>query len=348
MSIGGRLIGEGQYGCVFTPSLYCKYKKDQPKSSGKDDLVSKLTDVYDAEHEYDIGVRLRSIPIWKNYFSVGTSMCVPSIKQTDKDFTSCKLITSEEINSLRVLSLIDVGVPVERYTFKSSSFDMMDFFTHLIGAGALLSLFGVIHRDLHTGNVLVDNSSVPRIIDFGLARVVGQTSAKDLTHSPPKVIYDQESPDSTLMNYVALGYKSDRFIRSIITKKPVIKTIRSVLGISYETMIEQLEQYAATSTSVIQGDMKLWFDTYWRTIDSWAVGCIIVQILSSFYTFKEFTPMIMKYKPKLMPLLRRMCAINPIQRVDCVQALYYLQPNHFIIRKYGKSWLDKVGSGNII
>jgi hypothetical protein len=61
----------------------------------------------------------------------------------------------------------------------------------------------------------------------------------------------------------------------------------------------------------------------------------------------SFTPMIMKHKPQLMPLLRRMCAINPIQRVDCVQALYYLQPDHFIIRKYGKAWLEKRGSGNI-
>ena len=60
-----------------------------------------------------------------------------------------------------------------------------------------------------------------------------------------------------------------------------------------------------------------------------------------------FRSMIIRHRPKLIPLLHRMCAINPNQRVDCMQALYYLQPDHFIIRKYGKGWLEKVGTGNI-
>jgi serine/threonine protein kinase len=347
MSIGGRLIGEGAYGCVFSPSLHCKYKKDQPKAAKKDELLSKLTVVEDAKQEYSVGTRIRGIPIWKNYFSVGTSICIPSTQQTDKDIPNCGVLKKHSIDTMRILSLTNVGTPVHRFKFQVTSFDMMEFFTHIIGAGALLALFGVVHRDLHTGNVLVDKETVPRIIDFGLARIVGQTRADDLAHGHD-VTFNQESPDSTLINAIVFGYKPNKVIQSIIAKKPIIKKIRSILGISYETMLEQLDQYAATSTSITTGDATLWFNTYWRTIDSWSVGCIIVDLLSFFHTFKEFTPMIIKYKSKLLPLLRRMCAVNPIQRVDCVQALYYLQPDHFIIRKYGKAWLDKVGSGNIV
>lgn len=345
-TIGGKLIGEGTYGCVFRPSLYCKYKKDQPKADKKEQLITKIIKTDSAEVEYSIANIIRGIPLWKNYFSVATSICEPNVKQTDKDFTKCEELSSRPLSGFRLLSLTYAGVQLDRYKFSVETFDMMKFFTHLISAGALLALFGIVHRDLHQGNVLVDMEVVPRIIDFNLSIIKEQIHTDDLIHTH-NVMYPQESPDATLMNSIGWGYKPSSVIRSIITKKPVIKKIRSVLGITYETMLEQLEQFAATSASITSGNSLMWFNTYWRTIDSWSIGCIMVEVLSTLSVWANFTPMIMKHRAKLMPLLRRMCAVNPIQRVDCVQALYYLQPDHFIIRKYGKAWLDKVGNGNI-
>jgi hypothetical protein len=157
----------------------------------------------------------------------------------------------------------------------------------------------------------------------------------------------QESPDATLVNAISLGYKRSQVIRSILLKKPIIKKIRSLLGVSYEKMLQSLDQFTSTSKSMQSGDTLLWFNTYWRTIDSWSIGVIILELLSTFSLWSGFAPTITKHKAQLFPLLRRMCAVNPLQRVDCVQALYYLQPNHFIIRKYAKAWMDKVGTGNI-
>jgi hypothetical protein len=98
---------------------------------------------------------------------------------------------------------------------------------------------------------------------------------------------------------------------------------------------------------MVSGDTLLWFNTYWRMIDSWSVGVIIVELLTTFSLWTGFASTITKHKALLFPLLSRMCAVNPLQRVDCVQALFYLQPNHFIIRKYAKAWMDKVGTGHI-
>jgi len=346
-TFGGRLIDQGNSGCIFTPPLHCKYKKDEPTPIKGDKLITKLIRESDAKLEYSIATIVHGIPLWKNYFSVANSICTPSVKQTEKDLPECKPLEKSSIDKFQLLSLTYAGVPIYRYKFTVSTFDMMGFFTHLIGAGALLSLFGVVHTDLHMANILVDQHTIPRIIDFNLAIIKEQVTVNDITHAYG-VLWSQESPDATLMNAVAHGYKPSLVIPSIILKKPIMKKIRSVLSMTNETMIEQLEQFAATSTSIISGDVLKWFHAYWRTIDSWAIGAIMVDLLSSFSLMSGFTSMIMKHKPQLMPLLRRMCAINPIHRIDCVQALYYLQPDHFIIRKYGKAWLEKVGSGNIV
>jgi serine/threonine protein kinase len=345
-TIGGRLIDQGNSGCVFTPSLHCKYKKDEPKPAKGDKFISKLIRENDANLEYSIANIINKIPLSKNYFSVANSICVPSKTQAEKDLPDCKPLEKSSIDKFRLLSLTYAGIPVYRYKFSVDTFDMMNFFTHIVGAGALLALFGVIHTDLHMGNILVDQHAIPRIIDFNLAIIKEQANISDITHTyGPQ--WSQESPDATLINAIANGYKPSIVIPSIILKKPIMKKIRSVLSITNETMIEQLQQFAAISSAIISGDVLKWFSAYWRTIDSWAIGAVIIELLSTIFIMSSFTPMIMKYKPKLMPLLRRMCAINPIERIDCVQALYYLQPDHFIIRKYGKRWLEKVGSGNI-
>lgn len=342
---GGHLMDEGMYGCIFTPSLRCKNKKDQPPPS-KTPLLSKIIGVESATLEYSIASIIRGIPLWKNYFAVATSICEPSLKQTDEDISKCEVITSKPLSAFRILSMTYGGSPLHNYRFQVDSFDMMNFFTHLISAGALLSLFGIVHRDLHQGNVLVDNETVPRIIDFNLSIIKENVTEDELAHSH-NVMLPQESPDATLVNAISLGYKRSKVIRSILLKKPIIKKLRSLLGMSYETMVQSLDQFTSTSKSMLSGDTLLWFNTYWRTIDSWSIGVIIVELLSTFSLWSGFAPTIIKHKAQLFPLLRRMCAVNPLQRIDCVQALYYLQPNHFIIRKYGKAWMDKVGTGNI-
>jgi serine/threonine protein kinase len=346
-TIGGRLIDQGNSGCIFTPALHCKYKKHDQKPIKGEQIVTKLIHKDDANQEYTISMIIREIPLWRNYFSVALSMCVPSTKQTEKDLSECKPLDKAPISTFRILPVPYAGLQIFRYKFSAKTFDMMNFFTHLIGAGALLALFGVVHTDLHMGNILVDHHGIPRIIDFNLAIIKEKVTINRIEHAYG-VIWSQESPDATLINAIAHGYTPSNAIPSIILKKPIMKKIRSMLSITNETMIEQLEQFAATSASITSGNVLGWFKNYWCKIDSWAIGVIIVYLLSSFSVMSEFTPMIMKHKPRLIPLLRRMCAINPIQRIDCVQALYYLQPDHFIIRKYGKKWLEDVGSGNIV
>ncbi len=75
------------------------------------------------------------------------------------------------------------GIPIDRYVRE-----------HALGDEAIVRLLaavcagveashavGIVHRDLKPGNVLVDEAGVPRILDFGVARLAGATHAGTLT-----------------------------------------------------------------------------------------------------------------------------------------------------------------------
>jgi hypothetical protein len=146
------------------------------------------------------------------------------------------------------------------------------------------------------------------------------------------------------VNAIVSGYKADRVIDSIIFKKSICKKIRAILGVSDSEMYDSLYGFYSKSKSIQTGDDVTWFKQYWRTIDSWAIGVNLVDLISRLMLWPEFSQTLRKIKPKLFPVLRRLCAVSPLERIDCVQALEYLEPNNFIIRKYAKAWLAKVGT----
>ena len=239
------------------------------------------------------------------------------------------------------------GKPLSLYNFNFKSLDFLNFIKHFIEAGALLNLFGIVHRDIHNGNILVDKNDVPRIIDFNLAiNASGNISTDKIRHQYNYIIA-QEPPDSTLVNAILYGYKPEKVISSIIERKPIIRKIRNILDVPLSEMRDKLEAFYNQSKSVKTGNDATWFKIYWRTIDSWAVGINIVDLLSKLSLWPEFSAILREIKPKLFPVLRKLCAVSPVDRIDCVQALNYIDSNNFIIRKYGKAWLAKVGTGNI-
>jgi hypothetical protein len=188
---------------------------------------------------------------------------------------------------------------------------------------------------------------VPRIIDYNLSIIVGENiTEKTLQH---KYDYNlaQEPPDSTLVNAVALGYNYQKVIDSIVQKRSIMKKIRNILGVTEIEQAASLEAFYWKSKSLKTGNQVMWFNNYWRKIDAWAFGVNIIDLISKLSLWPEFTPVLKKNSPKLFPVLKKLCATSPKERCDCVQALNYLNPNSFIIRKYAKPWLAKVGDGNI-
>ena len=362
MLSGGRLLDQGVYGCIFTPPLICKAGTEvrldgkdegEAREEKKGEALTKLLGVEDAEQEFQIAKRIHRIPFHRQYFAVSDAMCEPAVSQpTERELGQCGMrerLKKEQKEqkeqkgeeSLRLLRMRYAGKALHLVSLSVPAFDLRAFAIHLVAAGALMNLFGVVHRDLHQGNVLVDTYQVPRIIDFNLSIPIrsGHTiSSDELSHSYD-VTLSQEPPDAALVNAVANGKHPMTAIQEICYKKPVLKKITSLLGISTREMYKQLTSFYYKSKSARLGDLELWFSLYYRVLDSWAIGVILVDLIHRM----SLWPQIQSQIKGILPVLRRMCAVHPMERVDCVQALQMLDPGHLILRRYGTKWLEIVG-----
>jgi hypothetical protein len=354
MLSGGKVLDKGMYGCIFKPELECKDKKKQPKPTGDKDHppLSKLILKDDAAIEYNISKIIRGIPIWKNYFAVAESICDPAPekqqKKKEKEFDRCDVLQKYPFADFRILSMSYYGVTMANFRFQIPQFDFMNFASHLIRAGALLNIFGVVHRDIHQGNILIDTHHIPRIIDFNLSIIKEYpTKLESLLHTYSLNI-SQEPPDSMLVNAIAQKHSAPKVIQSIVYKTYIMKKVSIILSYPMSNMYDELKSFYDDSLSVQSGDIVGWFNTYWRTVDSWAIGVNLVDLLSKLMYWSSFEPIYATFRSKITPLLRRMCAVSPRDRIDCVQALNYLDPNHFIIKQYAKRWLEERGTGDII
>ena len=336
MQEGGKFLAQGSYGCIFTDFMACK----KGKLTADGDPLTKLTLQDDAEQEYGISEMIRKLPHWKQYFAVAEGICEPAKKQTEPDLDKCIPIKGHSFSDLRLLSTSYQGETMSRHKFATADMDIMRFATHFIEAGALLALFGIVHRDLHGGNFLIDAHHVPRIIDFNLALQVRPKMKEDDILHGIAVNITQEPPDSTIINAVVQGEDAEEIIAALI-KKPIIKKIGRVLSIQ-QNISRDLRRFYYESRSAQAHDIVGWFHSYWRTVDSWAIGVNLVESFSLFSLWPSLAAKLDAVRGKLFPVVAQMCAINPMDRIDCVQALQLLDPNNFIVRTYGRAWLAKI------
>ncbi len=86
---------------------------------------------------------------------------------------------------------------------------------------------GVIHCDLKPGNVLVDESGAPKVIDFGIARLAGEQGPRARAGTLPYMSPEQIEPDNS-----APDVRSDVYALGVLLRELVPGGSRDVVAIA--------------------------------------------------------------------------------------------------------------------
>ena len=341
MQDGGALIGKGKYGCIFTSELKCKsgtIKNTIQHSPQSGIRISKLLLSHNAEMEMKISNLIQKIDGWDRYFAVAESMCEPTKNQTNEvmnDIEDCEIAKkardANKWSRIRVLSMVYRGENLKHYRFDFKKTDIVKIFIQMVEAGAQLVLHDIVHRDLHAGNGVVDKRGRIRFIDYNLSiHASSHVSANRLSHVYSSSL-NQEPPDMMLVNAIYHGMDGTRILEQFINKRPIIRFMIRELKYHHTAVMHHLfDMYRIPS--ILTGNMEEWFHSYWRTIDSWSIGILILEQIQLLRTNHLFESMYQPNRDVIRLALRCMCDMNPNHRFDCVQALRILDPMNPILQ----------------
>src|SRR6185295_7714999 len=95
-----------------------------------------------------------------------------------------------------VMEYVD-GVAIDVYAARIASRDRLRLFLRVCDGVSHAHRRLVIHRDLKPSNILVDGTGQPKLMDFGIARLLDETG--ELTElSPPLLTPKYASPEQLL------------------------------------------------------------------------------------------------------------------------------------------------------
>lgn len=125
-----------------------------------------------------------------------------------------------------VMEYVEGGCPIDEFQPASPVRDKIRMFLQVVEAVAAAHLHQVAHRDLKPSNILVTPGGLPKVLDFGIAKLLGdQAQSSDQTHqgahaaltptyaSPEQLLREPSSLSSDIYSLGAVLYK-------ILTGKP--------------------------------------------------------------------------------------------------------------------------------
>jgi serine/threonine protein kinase len=335
--IGGKMLGQGAYGCVFDKPLACKSGVVDTK--GK---IGKLTLKSEAKMEKKLSSMLQAIPNAADYFGIIFDECPikPRKNQKDPDLNKCEIINKYGQSQYTQITMRYGGKSLDelRGRFNTKMINYYDFARHILEAGALLLSKGIVHNDLHMGNVLLGPTKKPMIIDFGLSYQISMLTEKNtenllLNTFDPK--YKQHAPELSILDALYNGIPlKENIYPYILEKKKSTVTLEKIWGVSFKKGAEDLKTFTATSKSIRDRDWLSFYKIYWPKLDAWAVGRILLNIyeeLSFDSAFKEDAILTPKYKKVISGLLET----TPNRRLNCAQALSILEPQNPLLKAKG-------------
>lgn len=341
--LGGKLIGQGTYGCAVMPPLLCKGRARAEVNESK---VGKVTLDTDAKTELHISEILRKTSLWKHYFILPElQACHPSPAGRSEDWNKCRI--TKEVGQGDLLQIVSrfggkSFSTLGSYNLRPGPFNYMRFFQHMLEAGAVLALRQVVHLDIHRANILLDRYGVPRLLDFGMAFYAPELTYEIIDERwkvyDPR--FDTEPPEITVATGLRNSVPFETVARAAIFEKPVYANYEIVFHADREDLVNQLEGFCQRSKAFRRKDWLSFYKTYWPGLDAFALAAVLLNVLRTQLTWPEFVQSA-EWQEKgdtVLKVLRHMLSPNPSLRYDCVEALSAVDPQNALL-KHSASWL---------
>lgn len=354
---GGALIGHGTFGCVFDPPLrvISRITGNCEKLNTTAKVIGKISESEEVHNEIEAAKHLSKVPNSALYITIANLNNIhrPCEIKDQADISSlekCPIVQKSRMSHMLHFTMPHSGMDLSSYfnihTKNKSPIPFEKVVIHLLEGVSLLHLNNYVHYDIHSNNILFDDATkMPRIIDFGFSFSVTELDKKTLdtrwkVYSPD---YPSEAPELTAIQGIRHKLSLNTVIHDIITKKAPLKLAQFVLGLSMKDQEESFRAFWNKSKSIQDADWVNFFKYYWPGFDSWCVGVVILKIYSNIAQIPLYTkdPSWKNLSKKVKEILRLLLRMNPLERIDCIEALYIFHPESEMLKSdTASTWIQ--------
>ena len=350
---GGRIRGQGTYGCVFQPALKCSNNDRTVSDPSK---LGKITAAIDAKNEIRAAEVLRSLPNASDYVVLPEAKtCIPDTNQTDPDLDACQVSQYQSLDSLIQITMPWGGYPIDQIDLDYRKFDIYKFIEDILAAGAFLVLNDICHFDIGGNNMLFNNPhhNTPRLIDFGFAFQPSQLVQEDVDDRwrVMSTSHDTETPEVTLMIGAIHDLTPSAVAYDLQTSKPAVQRLITLCDLVPGEWKADLLDWSLKSKSFQQHDWLSCWKLYWPGFDAWSIGTVILEILEIQMAMRGFADTWSRRGEEVKTLLRSLCHGNPGKRLDAAEALsLWTHGAHPLIssESFGSEWVKAKAAARVL
>jgi hypothetical protein len=326
--VGGRLLGQGVYGCTFDPAPRCA-GGSVFKRIGELPAVGKVT-VEKTGEELAVGRAIMSLPLARNYFALPTESCRPDMPLEDPEAGECRVMEEEGQNATYTMLVMPAaGRQLLRWgeDLQRLADSYVATFIHLLEGIVIYQRAGYVHNDIHMGNVLVDERGVARFIDFGLAFKPAKVQAWEDSHLGtrfrPKFVWQAPEVHAWRMrlNGVRVAEGSSQLLAAndewrrienqFPARRPLVAALTGFLN------------------SVDQGEGVAFLHRYAKGFDCWRIGLMFWMLWDDLLAWSGFQQTALwRQRDLVRQVLGGLTDFDPRSRWSAEKALVALDPNN--------------------
>jgi serine/threonine protein kinase len=272
--MGGRLLGQGVYGCTFDPTPRCADGSVVRSVAGLP-TVGKIT-IEDSRTELAVGQAIMRLPLAAQYFAVPFKSCAAAAPTEDPDLSACRILQDSDESGARLSMLImpQGGMALSAWIRNPARLaDLKRIFCHLLEGMIVYQDAGFVHNDIHHGNILIDERGVARYIDFGLAfrpaDVKMWEDAQLSRNFRPKFML--QAPEVHLWRMMFNGIAVRDGVQQLKAQNDDYTVLENAFP-ARARLYAALFQFATTSQSYAKKDARGFLRAYGKRFDWWRLG----------------------------------------------------------------------------